>query len=149
MFEIILLLFIISKVGKVEIKEAKLVQKYPQLCQLCLGFKLFQFMRKNISQLCQLCLDLNDAKLVQKYQQLCQLCHGFKHRELKSNFSPLWFKLFQFMRKNISQLCKLCLCLKEAKLVQKYHQLCQLCLVSKLVQFKRKKISQLCQLCLL
>ena len=60
------------------LKEAKLVQKYPQLCQLCLGFKLFQFMRRNISQLCQLCLDLNDAKLVQTYPQLCQLCLGYE-----------------------------------------------------------------------
>jgi len=67
-------------------------------------------MRKNIFQLCQLCLYLKEAKLVQKYPQLCQLCLGFK--------------LFQFMRKNISQLCQLCLDLNDAKLVQTYPQLC-------------------------
>ena len=51
------------------LKDAKLVQKYPQLCQLCqlcLGSELFQLMRKNVTQLWQVCIDLNDAKLVQK-----------------------------------------------------------------------------------
>jgi hypothetical protein len=72
------------------LKEANLVQKYSQLCQLCLGSELFQFMRKVIPQLCQLCLCLKEAKLVQKYPQLCQLCQLC----LGYDICPLWEKLY-------------------------------------------------------
>ena len=95
------------------LKEAKLVQKYPQLHQLCLGSKLFQFMKENISQLC---LSLKEAKLSQKYPQLC----------LGSDICPLWEKLnlnfanFACYKRFLSELCQLCF----AYYIWKYIEIC-------------------------
>ena len=107
-----------------ELKEAKLVQKYPQLCQ---GLEIFQFIRKIISQLCQLCQNLKEAKLVQKYSQLCQLC-------LVSDICPFWenlylnFANFALNKRFISELCQLCFAYYVyLEIDRNMHQLCQLC----------------------
>ena len=101
-----------------ELKRSKFVPKYPQLCQLCLGSELFQFIRKIVSQRCQLCLYLKKSKISPKISPTLPRVWAISIEE-KKYFSTL----------------PILPTLKRSKLVQKYPQLCQLCLGFKSVSY--------------